>query len=269
MKKKMDKDLKVGIFVTLGLVLVLGALLTLGGANNVFTRQNNYTTHFKSTQGLIAGAKVVLSGVPVGTIKDVDYDAKDKNVKVTFSVARKYAQYMKQGTIVEILTQGVLGDKFISIDATQAEGEEIADGSEVPTRVSDDLAQIIPKADQLMTSLNSIAVNLDKILKNFDKGGRSDTFFQGMSTTAKNLAQVSDKLNRQLDGMQLPKISRELNSIMEKVNNGTGTVGALINDPSLYNDFRALVGGANRNRIMRNLVRKTVKDSETAEEPKK
>ena len=52
--------------------------------------------------------------------------------------------------------------------------------------------------------------------------------------------------------------------ILEKVNNGTGTLGALVNDPGLYEDARALVGGANRNRIVRNLVRKTAKDGEAA-----
>ena len=52
-----------------------------------------------------------------------------------------------------------------------------------------------------------------------------------------------------------------LNSILEKIDQGQGTVGAMINDPGLYDDAKALVGQVNRNRIMRNLIRQTIKDN--------
>ena len=35
----------------------------------------------------------------------------------------------------------------------------------------------------------------------------------------------------------------------------------MINDPGLYDDAKALVGQTNRNRIMRNLIRQTIKDN--------
>ena len=54
-----------------------------------------------------------------------------------------------------------------------------------------------------------------------------------------------------------------LNQILEKINNGTGTIGALINDASLYDDIKSLFGGINRNRIMRNIIRQTLKESKT------
>jgi hypothetical protein len=34
----------------------------------------------------------------------------------------------------------------------------------------------------------------------------------------------------------------------------------LVNDPALYDDAKALVGEANNNRIVRNLVRQTLKE---------
>jgi len=38
-----------------------------------------------------------------------------------------------------------------------------------------------------------------------------------------------------------------------------------VNDASLYDDVKSLIGGVNRNRIMRNLVRKTIHDNEEEE----
>jgi phospholipid/cholesterol/gamma-HCH transport system substrate-binding protein len=88
-----------------------------------------------------------------------------------------------------------------------------------------------------------------------------------MAQSAKNLASATAKLNEGLEGPQLKGAVRNLNGILEKINNGTGTLGALVNDPGLYYDARSLMGGANRNRIIRNLVRQTVRTAEEADAP--
>ena len=76
---------------------------------------------------------------------------------------------------------------------------------------------------------------------------------------------ATERLNAQLEGNHLKNALKGLDGVMSKINNGTGTLGALINDPGLYDDAKALLGGANRNRIIRNLVRQTVRKNEEAE----
>ncbi len=46
-----------------------------------------------------------------------------------------------------------------------------------------------------------------------------------------------------------------LESVLAKVDRGEGTIGALISDPSLYEDLKRLVGELERNRILKFLVR--------------
>jgi len=41
-------------------------------------------------------------------------------------------------------------------------------------------------------------------------------------------------------------------------------LGALVNDPALYYDVRALMGGANRNQLVRTVVRKAVREADEA-----
>ena len=45
-----------------------------------------------------------------------------------------------------------------------------------------------------------------------------------------------------------------LNSILAKVDAGQGTLGLLVNDPTLYEDLKVLVGGANRSRLVRTMI---------------
>jgi phospholipid/cholesterol/gamma-HCH transport system substrate-binding protein len=45
-----------------------------------------------------------------------------------------------------------------------------------------------------------------------------------------------------------------LNNILAKVDAGQGSLGLMVNDPTLYEDLKILVGGANRSRLVRTLV---------------
>ena len=113
-----------------------------------------------------------------------------------------------------------------------------------------------------MYTLNNLAGNLDKVVRSFEHDNRSDTFFRGMAETAKNLSVATDKLTRELNDMKLSSATQRLDSILKKIDTGGGTLGALVNDPELYDSAKSLVGGANRNRIVRNLVRQTIKDNQ-------
>jgi phospholipid/cholesterol/gamma-HCH transport system substrate-binding protein len=53
-----------------------------------------------------------------------------------------------------------------------------------------------------------------------------------------------------------------LNSILAKVDRGEGTMGLLLNDPSLYEDLKRLIGGAERSRAVRTLIRLSTGDGE-------
>jgi phospholipid/cholesterol/gamma-HCH transport system substrate-binding protein len=53
-----------------------------------------------------------------------------------------------------------------------------------------------------------------------------------------------------------------LRSTSEAIDAGEGTLGMLANDPSLYEDLRALVGGAQRNKLLRSYIRRTIQRGE-------
>jgi len=53
-----------------------------------------------------------------------------------------------------------------------------------------------------------------------------------------------------------------LRATSEAIESGDGTLGLLARDPALYEDLRALVGGAQRNKLLRAYIRKTVKKGE-------
>lgn len=53
-------------------------------------------------------------------------------------------------------------------------------------------------------------------------------------------------------------VAQDLKAITGTIRSGEGTLGALVNDPSVYDDLRTILGNLKRNRILRELVRMTV-----------
>ncbi len=260
--KRMETEVKVGFFVSLGLVLIMLAILLLGSAENFLSRKTSYFIHVSNVEGLIQGAKVVLGGVSVGTVQDIKLDNDRRDIRVELAVSQDGASWIHQDATAEIATQGVLGDKFVSILPGNEKLPHLPEKSEIPFVPSKGLTQFLSKGDQLLVTLNSLSGNLDQMVRAFNTGNRSELFFRGMAETSRNLSSATEKINKQLDSLRINKVISNLESITDKINGGTGTVGALINDPSLYDSAKLLVGEANRNRIMRNLVRQTLRDSE-------
>lgn len=55
--------------------------------------------------------------------------------------------------------------------------------------------------------------------------------------------------------MQALSAGARLNSILEKINRGEGSLGLLVNDPTLYEELTTLLGGARRSLLVRSLIR--------------
>lgn len=63
---------KVGLFVISGLALIAIAIIVLGGNESYLTKNHPFHSYFTKSDGLIPGAKVVVSGVPAGTVKNIE-----------------------------------------------------------------------------------------------------------------------------------------------------------------------------------------------------
>ena len=256
-------EVRVGIFVLIGLGLTLAAILILGGKQSVFSSTNHYFSHFAKVDGLVTGAKVVIGGLQIGSVSTVDIDSATRDIRVEYSIEKKYAKWIRKDSTIEMVTQGVLGDKYLSLNAGDVSQPEIENHGEIALGANKDISELFTSSEKLMNKLTSTADNLDRLLTAFNKGNRSDQFFQGLASTSKNMGEISSRLNDETNQLKLKSAIGHLNSILEKIDHGQGSVGALINDPGLYDDAKALIGQVNRNRIMRNLIRQTIKDNKS------
>jgi phospholipid/cholesterol/gamma-HCH transport system substrate-binding protein len=71
-------------------------------------------------------------------------------------------------------------------------------------------------------------------------------------------ALIYEELSEQDIVLEAVEAGSRLNSILSKVDRGEGTIGLLLNDPTLYEDLKQLVGGAERSALVRTLIRMSV-----------
>ena len=86
-----------------------------------------------------------------------------------------------------------------------------------------------------------------------------------LSETARNSKAATDNLNQLLLTMKNKKTFEHLASIFEKIDNGQGTLGGLINDPTVHEDIKDILGGAKRSKLLKYLIRQAIQKNDEGE----
>lgn len=256
MTRSTEIEIKVGIFVALGIALIMLTVLLLGGGQSLFQRSVFFHTKFGQIEGLVEGAAVKMAGVRVGQVSNIQLLKDSSQVDVVFSVANRFKDAVRQDSTVAIHTQGVLGDRFIVILPSGPNSPLAIPASELRSEPPKELKDYLNNADEVLDRLKNSLAHMESILNSFQREGRAETFFRNITGFSSNVNDGTKNLRESMS---------HLKSIMTKVDNGQGTIGALINDASLYDDVKTLIGGANRSRVLKYFIRKSVEESREAD----
>jgi phospholipid/cholesterol/gamma-HCH transport system substrate-binding protein len=122
-------DFWVGAFVLIGFAALLVLALKVGNLGLDGTKET-YTlvVPFSNIGGLKVRAPVRASGVTVGRVVEIGFDAKKYEANVKVAIDKNY-QFPKD-TSASILTSGILGENYVGLDAG-AEDEKLKDGDRI------------------------------------------------------------------------------------------------------------------------------------------
>lgn len=107
-----------GVFFILGVTVVCGAIFFIGFQKGFSQPQIKVTVLFDKVGGLSEGAPVRLAGVNVGIVDSIDFleeDVMERGIRVTLGILKRYESQVRRSTKISVLTQGVLGAKYIEI----------------------------------------------------------------------------------------------------------------------------------------------------------
>ena len=111
------RNLLTGVFFLLGLVVLVSGLLIVGTNQGMFHQTYKLKTYLPDKQALAKGTAVTLSGLAVGTIKDiglVTYQGQNM-VEFDLQIQSRFQARITTSSKALVKSIGVLGDKYMEI----------------------------------------------------------------------------------------------------------------------------------------------------------
>lgn len=266
------RHIKVGFFVLVALAVAMLFIFMIGSEKSIFRSQYTLSATFADISGLRIGAPVQLAGLNIGQVSDIRFpkDLAEKKIVVKFKIAKKFQDRVREDSVATINTQGLLGDKFIFVTMGSPDKPVIEHGGMITSREVVGIYDLAEKGGEILTDIQKAVNSASKVFQNLSEGKGDVAASLSSLRVILEQAEKGKGLVHSLifdpDGEKISKdvseVVNNLRNITKKVDDGEGTIGALIADPTIYQQLRAFFGKANRNLLMKSLVRATIKENE-------
>ncbi|WP_339657046.1 MlaD family protein [uncultured Maribacter sp.] len=227
MSKTKLENLRLGIFVVLGITLLLFAAYLIGNRQNMFTKTFEVSAVFKNATGLQNGNNVRFSGINVGTVNSIEM-INDTTIRVRMIIEDEMRNHIKKDAIASIGTNGLVGSMIINIIPGKGTSSLISAGDELQS------SNKIGTQD-MMSTLN--VTNENAALLTADLLKITQALNQGKGTLGKLLNDTIMSNDLQKTILNLKNASNsasvtiiELNKMAKKLNFEESTAGVLLSD---------------------------------------
>ena len=191
-----------------------------------------------------------MAGVEVGNVSSVKFVNLDnwKRVEVKCRIKEGSWPMMTADTYVQLGTIGFLGDKFIDIVPGTPSLELVEPGSVVKSIQADDANALFAAGREAFGEAGNLAGELDSLLSRMNRGegtlgqiATNDALYRDLTKLTGNLSRLIADLQKNQERIvgSIERSSNAVANLSEQVNQNTGTLGKIMNDPKLYDNLEA------------------------------
>src|SRR5687767_2887499 len=231
--KEYKQNIRLGIFVLAGIALFLTSVFYIGSERNVFNKTFAVSAIFKNVEGLTEGDNVWLSGVKIGTVKNVTIISEGQ-VVVGLSLKDKQNEFIKKDATAFIGSDGLVGNKIVIIRPGSG-STSIHDNDTINSLSPTDTQDLINIAKDVGSNTRSLTDDLKLITSKINKG-------QGVVGELLNEGELSRDLRETINSLRLAsqntnEATLDLKKLVSEINNGEGLVTKLIKDSTYAATF--------------------------------
>ncbi|MEZ4410666.1 MAG: MlaD family protein [Polyangiales bacterium] len=248
----MNKQVKVGIFVVIGLIVGGFLIFLVGSERHMFSRRATLRAAFPDVQGLKEGSPVRMGGVDIGEVSSVDFgdNPSDPRVHVRFSIVAAHLRRIRLGdSRARIVAKGLLGDKALEV-TIGSQGRVAHDGDSLTAGTEADLFQ---RADRISAQAQGVVDDVARVtrsladqhagestartLANLDRistwAAQENGFLQRFLTDPR----AADEINQTLAAVRrtadhASSTMANVDALTREARSGRGMVHALLFDPA-------------------------------------
>jgi phospholipid/cholesterol/gamma-HCH transport system substrate-binding protein len=206
---KESVESKVGLFFALAVILALIVLEYLGSFGFL---QRGYHLHalFKNVQDLKVGDAVKMAGVRVGRVESVLLT----NAQADVAMNLRRATDVRTDSKASVSFTGLMAQNYVDIGFGTPAAPRAEDGAVLQTIEQPDMGQLFRRLD-------NVAVGVENLTRSFS-GEKIDTLLGPLTDFIKD--------NR----TNLTATISNIKTVSDRIEQGQGTVGKLINEDTLY-----------------------------------
>lgn len=169
MRKESGFTWKLGIFVILGLLLFVSTIYFVGKQKNIFGNTFHLKAQFKTVSGLKVGNNVRFSGINIGNVDNVEL-LTDTSVMVELVIRKKYQEFIKTDARASIGSDGLMGDKVLTISPGIAGKSPVKNGDIILTKNAIEMEDVMLSAKTSVDNAGVITAQLAQFTTNMNNG---------------------------------------------------------------------------------------------------
>jgi phospholipid/cholesterol/gamma-HCH transport system substrate-binding protein len=260
-------ELKVGVFVFLGLAVLAALVIQFGRVGEGFKTYYGLTVRFPDASGLLKGSDVLLAGAKIGRVSEGPRLARSGQ---GVDVPLRIYDYIKipAGSKFAVGSSGLLGDRFVAVTMPPGEPTDfIAKNSAIDgtretglddlTRegglVMGDLRVAVQNVNTTITRLNDQALSPENMQNLKASVEHLNTATAALAESSKKIDGVLEKADSTMgsakkaaDDVQVAiadarKTIQAATQVMQEATHGKGVLAALLTNQELAKDLHALV----------------------------
>ena len=282
MKKDTSNKIKLGIFISIGMMVFIVGIYFIGAGRQLFTSTFRISAVFKDVAGLQPGNNVRLSGINVGTVDNIMI-VSDTTVRVEILIDESTRKFIKKDAVASIGSEGLMGNKTIIVypgtgGKTEIENNDIVQTTsplgvddfmislkrtiDNATKITSDLSKITENIQSGKGSIGrllmdqSISQNVDSTFTNLKDGSAG---FKILMNKANDIDEILTSLKTTINNTS--SITSNVSKITDSIHSGKGTIGMLLMDSTMRQNIDSTVANLKESSAGLKTLMKKAKDS--------
>lgn len=228
MQMNRNKSIKLGLFVSIGILILIMGIYFIGVRQSIFGTSLMVRGIFTDVQGLRVGSNVRFAGIDIGAVSNITI-INDTSILVDFMLDKDVRKFIRKDSKAVITVTGLLGNKVVNIMPGSFNVEIIEEEDILPTGQGIEISDIMRELEKSSRNTTAITRNLVDITEKVNRGegifGQifADTVFsQNLDRISANTAELTDNFA----------------AITDQILNEYGLIGHLLSDTSLVKELQ-------------------------------